>query len=53
MEGEVLVLTLNRPEKANAMNEAMQIALVEKLCRVEGGCPHRGGREESSPPART
>jgi enoyl-CoA hydratase/carnithine racemase len=31
MEGEVLVLTLNRPEKANAMNEAMQNALVEQL----------------------
>ena len=31
MEGDVLVLTLNRPEKANAMNEAMQAALVEKL----------------------
>jgi enoyl-CoA hydratase/carnithine racemase len=30
-EGEVLVLTLNRPEKANAMNEAMQISLVEKI----------------------
>ncbi len=31
LEGDVLVLTLNRPEKANAMNEAMQNALVEKL----------------------
>ena len=31
MEGDVLVLTLNRPEKANAMNEAMQNALVAKL----------------------
>lgn len=31
MEGDILVLTLNRPEKANAMNEAMQNALVEKL----------------------
>jgi enoyl-CoA hydratase/carnithine racemase len=31
MEGDVLVLTLNRPEKANAMNEAMQKILVEKL----------------------
>jgi enoyl-CoA hydratase/carnithine racemase len=30
-EGDVLVLTLNRPEKANAMNEAMQSALVERL----------------------
>jgi len=30
-EGDVLVLTLNRPEKANAMNEAMQAALVEKI----------------------
>jgi enoyl-CoA hydratase/carnithine racemase len=30
-EGDVLVLTLNRPEKANAMNEAMQNALVEHL----------------------
>lgn len=29
--GDVLVLTLNRPEKANAMNEAMQNALVEML----------------------
>ncbi len=27
----ILVLTLNRPEKANAMNEAMQSRLVEKL----------------------
>ena len=31
IEGDVLVLTLNRPEKANAMNEAMQNALVDKL----------------------
>ncbi|MGH9806746.1 MAG: enoyl-CoA hydratase/isomerase family protein, partial [Terriglobia bacterium] len=31
MEAEVQVLTLNRPDKANAMNEAMQNALVEKL----------------------
>jgi enoyl-CoA hydratase/carnithine racemase len=31
MNGDVLVLSLNRPEKANAMNEAMQNALVEKL----------------------
>ncbi len=31
MEGDVLVLTLNRPEKANAINEAMQNTLVEKL----------------------
>ncbi|MGH8766181.1 MAG: enoyl-CoA hydratase/isomerase family protein [Burkholderiales bacterium] len=31
MEGEVQVLTLNRPDKANAMNEAMQNSLVEKL----------------------
>ena len=31
LEGEVLVLTLNRPEKANAMNEAMQKSLVEHL----------------------
>ncbi len=30
-EGEVLVLTLNRPEKANAMNEAMQDELVRQL----------------------
>ena len=30
-EGDVLVLTLNRPEKANAMNEAMQTALVERI----------------------
>lgn len=29
--GEVLVLTLNRPEKANAMNEAMHEALVRGL----------------------
>lgn len=29
--GEVLVLTLDRPEKANAMNEAMQDALVKGL----------------------
>lgn len=29
--GEVLVLTLNRPEKANAMNEGMQNALVSRL----------------------
>lgn len=29
--GEVLVLTLNRPEKANAMNEAMHDALVRGL----------------------
>lgn len=29
--GEVLVLTLNRPEKANAMNEAMHQALVQGL----------------------
>lgn len=29
--GEVLVLTLNRPEKANAMNEAMHHALVQGL----------------------
>jgi enoyl-CoA hydratase/carnithine racemase len=29
--GDVLVLTLNRPEKANAMNEAMQDALVAQL----------------------
>jgi enoyl-CoA hydratase/carnithine racemase len=31
MDGNVLVLSLNRPEKANAMNEAMQNSLVEKL----------------------
>ncbi len=30
-DGEVQVLTLNRPEKANAMNEAMQTALVEGI----------------------
>jgi enoyl-CoA hydratase/carnithine racemase len=30
-DGNVLVLTLNRPEKANAMNEAMQNALVQQL----------------------
>ena len=30
-EGEVLVLTLNRPDKANAMNDAMQKALIENL----------------------
>ncbi len=29
--GEVLVLTLNRPEKANAMNEDMHDALVSRL----------------------
>lgn len=29
--GDVLVLTLNRPEKANAMNEAMHDALVKGL----------------------
>jgi enoyl-CoA hydratase/carnithine racemase len=29
--GDVLVLTLNRLEKANAMNEAMQNSLVQKL----------------------
>lgn len=29
--GEVLVLTLNRPEKANAMNEAMHGAIVQGL----------------------
>jgi enoyl-CoA hydratase/carnithine racemase len=29
--GDVLVLTLNRPEKANAMNEAMQNSLIEFL----------------------
>lgn len=31
IDREVRVLTLNRPEKANAMNEAMQNALVEHL----------------------
>ncbi len=31
LDGNVLVLTLNRPEKANAMNEAMQASLVEHL----------------------
>jgi enoyl-CoA hydratase len=31
MEGNVVVLTLNRPEKANAMNEAMQNGLVAGL----------------------
>jgi enoyl-CoA hydratase/carnithine racemase len=31
LHGDVLVLTLNRPEKANAMNEAMQNALVAAL----------------------
>jgi enoyl-CoA hydratase/carnithine racemase len=34
-EGDVLVLTLNRPEKANAMNEAMQDDLVRKLSGAE------------------
>jgi enoyl-CoA hydratase/carnithine racemase len=32
--GEVLVLTLNRPEKANAMNEAMHDELVAQLARA-------------------
>lgn len=31
LDGDVLVLTLNRPEKANAMNEAMQNSLVDRL----------------------
>jgi enoyl-CoA hydratase/carnithine racemase len=31
LAGEVLVLTLNRPEQANAMNQAMQNSLVEEL----------------------
>jgi enoyl-CoA hydratase/carnithine racemase len=31
MDGDVQVLTLNRPEKANAMNEAMQDSLVAHL----------------------
>lgn len=31
LHGDVLVLTLNRPEKANAMNEAMQVGLVNHL----------------------
>jgi enoyl-CoA hydratase/carnithine racemase len=35
-EGDVLVLTLNRPEKANAMNEAMQNALVKHLSDSTG-----------------
>jgi enoyl-CoA hydratase len=30
-EGDILVLTFNRPSKANALNEAMQAALVERL----------------------
>ncbi len=30
-DGDVLVLTLNRPEKANALNEAMHEGLVENL----------------------
>jgi len=34
-EGAVLVLTLNRPDKANAMNEAMQTALVEKILNCD------------------
>ncbi len=35
-DGEVLVLTLNRPEKANAMNEAMQVSLVKHLSEHVG-----------------
>lgn len=31
VEGDVLVLTFNRPAKANALNEALQDALVAKL----------------------
>lgn len=34
--GDVLVLTLNRPEKANAMNEAMHGALVQGLASGAG-----------------
>jgi len=39
--GEVLVLTLNRPEKANAMNEDMHDALVSRL---EGAAKDGGVR---------
>lgn len=35
-DGDVLVLTLNRPEKANAMNEAMQVSLVKHLSEHGG-----------------
>jgi enoyl-CoA hydratase/carnithine racemase len=35
-EGAVLVLTLNRPEKANAMNEEMHGALVSRLESAAG-----------------
>lgn len=35
MEGEVLVLAFNRPTKANALNEAMQDALVAALGRPD------------------
>ncbi|MSP95847.1 MAG: enoyl-CoA hydratase/isomerase family protein [Betaproteobacteria bacterium] len=34
LDGEVLVLTLNRPEKANAMNEAMHDEFVAQLAKA-------------------
>lgn len=37
VEGDILVLTLNRPAKANALNEAMQSALVAALSDANQG----------------